>query len=110
MHRREFKTRRAPVDRWVVFTTPLFTRSRFAKPEFIMRSDALRLLTAILTLAAALGLGCAQLPQAHPLAVTTFDGPALAVSTFNGPPLAVTSFGAPKAELEAQGPGFLAGN
>jgi hypothetical protein len=66
----------------------LSTRSQSAKPEFIMRSESPHLRAAILTLAAALGLGCAQLPQAPRLAVSTFD--ALEVG------------------LEAQGPGVVA--
>ena len=62
-----------------------------------MRSDSPLLLTTILALAAVLGLGCAQVSQAPPLAVTTFDRP----------PLAVTTFGAGEAGLEAQGPGTV---
>jgi hypothetical protein len=97
MRRRAVKTRRAPVDKWVVFTTHLSTRSQSAKPEIIMRSESPQRLAAMLTLAAALGLGCAQLPQAPPLAVTSFDSPALAVNTFD----------ALEAGLEAQGPGVV---
>jgi len=62
-----------------------------------MRSDSPLLLTTILALVALLGLGCAQLPQTPPLAVTTFDRP----------PLAVTTFEAGEAGLEAQGPGTV---
>ena len=62
-----------------------------------MRSDSPVLLAAILTLAAVLGMGCAQVPQAPPLAVTTFDGPALAITPFD--PL--------EGGLQAQGPGTV---
>jgi hypothetical protein len=52
-----------------------------------MRSDSPVLLTAILTLAAALSLGCAQLPKVLPSAATDFD--------------------ASEARLNAQGPGTV---
>ena len=72
-----------------------------------MRSDSPLLLTAILTLAAVLGLGCAQLPQAPPLAVATFNDPPLAVTRFDAPAPAVTRFDTAKPALEAQGPGTV---
>jgi hypothetical protein len=59
-----------------------------------MRRASLAILTTTALLTA---LGCAQLPQEPPLAVTTFNGPALAV----------TSFAEAEPGLEAQGPGTV---
>ncbi len=69
-----------------------------------MRSAPPAILPAIAILAALVSLGCAQLPQAPPLAVTRFDAPALAVTRFDTPALAVTRFDGADSGLTAQGP------
>jgi hypothetical protein len=62
-----------------------------------MQSAPRAIPTAIAALVALVSLGCAQLPQAPPLAVTRFDTPAPAVPAFEGE----------EAGLAAQGPGTV---
>lgn len=71
-----------------------------------MRSAPRAIPTAIAALVALVSLGCAQLPQAPPLAVTRFDAPAPAVPAFDGEETGL-AFDGEETGLAAQGPGTV---